>query len=65
MSPCELTLGISALACIIAENLCDEDLELAAIAFTQLGDSLGTISVQRNRCNCTRPCCPTPQQDSE
>lgn len=40
---------ISALAAAIAENLSDDDLSLAAAIFTQLGDTLATIAVLRDR----------------
>ena len=34
----------------LAQQLGDEDLELAAAVLTQLGDTLATISVQRSLC---------------
>ena len=51
MNPCELTASITALANAIACQLSDDDLELAAAIFTQLGDTLATISIQRSLCN--------------
>ena len=65
MNSCELTIAVSAAACAIANQLCDEDLELAAVLFTQLGDSLATIFMQRSRCGCGRPCCSNSKTDSE
>ena len=48
--PLALTTAISTLAVAIAANLNDEELELAAVFLTQLGDTLATISVQRGLC---------------
>ena len=48
--PLALTTAAGALAVSIAGRLSDEDLELAAAILTQLGDTLATIAVQRNRC---------------
>lgn len=45
-----LTINISVAANIIANDLSDEDLELAAAVFSQLGDTLSTISVLRSKC---------------
>ena len=50
MNPCELTMGITALANSLACQLTDEDLNLAAAIFSPLGDTLTTISVQRSLC---------------
>ena len=50
MTPCELTMNVTALANAIACQLSDNDLELAAVIFSQLGDTLATIAVQRSRC---------------
>lgn len=50
MNPCELTAGITALANVLASGLPDEKLGLAAAIFTQLGDTLATIAVQRSTC---------------
>lgn len=44
-------MSITALANAIANNMSDEDIELAAVFFTQLGDSLATISVHRSVCS--------------
>lgn len=50
MNPCELTVAISALASSIARCLGDDELSLLAAVLTQLGDTLATISVQRDIC---------------
>lgn len=51
MNPCELTASVTALANAIACQLSDDDLGLAAAVFTQLGDTLATLAVQRARCH--------------
>lgn len=44
-----LPMGISALACAIADTIPDEDeLVVLAAVFTQLGDTLGTIAARRS-----------------
>ena len=43
MTPCELNLSISAVACAIARGKSQQ--ELLSAFFTQLGDSLATIAV--------------------
>ena len=48
--PLALTTVVGTLAVAIAGQLSDEDLELAAVILTQLGDTLATISVQRSLC---------------
>lgn len=50
MNPCELTVGVTALANSIACQLSDDALNLAAAIFSQLGDTLATISAQRSLC---------------
>lgn len=47
MNECLLPVSISALACAIAEQLSDSDLDLLAAVLVQLGDTLTTISSQR------------------
>lgn len=47
MSPCELAAAVNALAIAIAETLNDEEIAVAAAVFVQLGDTLETISAQR------------------
>ncbi len=49
MDPFELTMCVTALANLLAQHLSDEDLNLLAALFTQLGDTLATISAQRAR----------------
>lgn len=51
MNPCELTVSVSALANAIACKLDADELALAAAVFTQLGDTLATIAVQRELCS--------------
>lgn len=48
--PLALTTAVNTLAVALAETLNDEDLALAAVVLTQLGDTLETIAVQRERC---------------
>ena len=56
MTPCELTAGVTALANALACRLSDMDLNLLALVLIQLGDTLGTIAAQRQRCaEYTRP----------
>ena len=50
MNPCGLTFGVTALANAIADNLSDDELNFVGAVFTQLGDTLTTISVQRDIC---------------
>lgn len=51
MSPCELVMLISAVSCAISEKVDKDELDLLAAAFTQLGDTLATISLSREQ-NC-------------
>lgn len=48
--PLALTTAVNTLAVALSARLNDEDLELAAAVFAQLGDTLATIAVQRSRC---------------
>lgn len=48
--PAALTTAVNTLAVAIAARLEDEDLSLTAAILTQLGDTLATIAVQRERC---------------
>ncbi len=50
MDNCCLPVGISLLACSIAKNLSDDDLDILAAILSQLGQTLSTISVQRSLC---------------
>ncbi|HIU52414.1 MAG TPA: hypothetical protein IAB70_07410 [Candidatus Merdicola faecigallinarum] len=45
MGSCEFVTLISTLACTIAKNKSQKEIELLAVFFTQLGDTLATISV--------------------
>ena len=47
--PLALTTAVNTLAVSSASRLNDADLALAAAGLTQLGDTLTTISVQRER----------------
>jgi hypothetical protein len=52
MDACALPIGVSALACAIAEQIQDSsDLALLAAVLTQLGDTLATIAAARAICN--------------
>lgn len=51
MDECELVLFISTIACSIAKCYNDDELELMASIFSQLGDSLATISARRDLCS--------------
>ncbi|MGN0180251.1 MAG: DUF6774 domain-containing protein [Monoglobaceae bacterium] len=53
MNSCELTVSITALANTIACDLSDDELGLLGTVFTQLGDTLTTIAVQRSLCKST------------
>lgn len=50
MNSCELVTYISSVACVLSRNGSDEELELLAAIFSQLGDTLATILV--NEANC-------------
>ncbi|MDO5560776.1 MAG: hypothetical protein Q4F95_14445 [Oscillospiraceae bacterium] len=52
----ELSTAVSTLASVIASALDDDELALAAAVFTQLGDTLDTLSVRR--AICSKKCCP-------
>lgn len=52
MGNCALPVGISALACAIADAVPNQsDLLLLAAVLTQLGDTLATIAAQQDACN--------------
>ena len=51
MSACELTVYITAIANTMAGNLSEDELGLWGAIFSQLGDTLETIAVQRSICN--------------
>lgn len=48
MDDCCLPIGISLLACSIAKNLNDDDLNLLVAVIAQLGQDLSTIAIQRS-----------------
>ncbi|MGN1481717.1 DUF6774 domain-containing protein [Porcipelethomonas sp.] len=48
LTPCELTASVTAFANMFASKLCDDELALWGAVFTQLGDTLETIAVQRD-----------------
>lgn len=48
--PLALTTAVNTLAVAIANQLGDGELALTAAVFTQLGDTLATIAVQRQLC---------------
>lgn len=45
MQSCEFVTFISTLACSISKNKSQKEIELLAAFFTQLGDTLATLSV--------------------
>lgn len=49
MNSCELVTFISTLACIISKDLSKQEIDFLALVFTQLGDTLATISL--NKCD--------------
>ena len=53
--PLALTTAVNTLAVSIAARLNNGDLALAAAVLTQLGDTLATIAVQRERCGAGEP----------
>lgn len=50
MTPCELTAMITALANTISADCTVETINLLAVIFTQLGDTLGTIATAQSLC---------------
>lgn len=44
MGSCEFVTLISTLACTISQNKSQKEIEILAVFFTQLGDTLATIS---------------------
>lgn len=50
MQSCDLVIAISALACCIAEGKTEEEIALLSSIFSQLGDTLDTISAQQALC---------------
>ncbi len=47
-SSCEFVLFISILACTIAKDKTQKEIEILAAFFTQLGDTLASISILNN-----------------
>lgn len=50
MDGCSLNISISALACALAQGKSNEEINLLGVFFTQLGDSLETISTANELC---------------
>ncbi|MGN1003153.1 MAG: DUF6774 domain-containing protein [Oscillospiraceae bacterium] len=50
MNPCELAASITAAANVLACKLTAAELSLLGAVFTQLGDTLTTIAVQKSLC---------------
>ena len=57
MCPNELVAVISALAIGLAEGRAEEYVELLAVFFTQLGDTLATIALRRRQCESPKQLC--------
>lgn len=51
MQACELVTYITAIACAISKCCTEDELEILASVFSQLGDTLATISLQNQLCN--------------
>ncbi len=62
MTPCELTAAITAAANMLASKLSDNELSLLGAVFTQLGDTLETISA--GRASCGYLCCNNKNENS-
>ena len=56
MNGCQLTAFVTAAANALAKNATQEQIELMAAVFTQLGDTLATIAVAQSACCCTQSC---------
>lgn len=50
MNPCELTASITAIANALACRFTADELSLLGVVFTQLGDTLLTLSTHRSIC---------------
>ena len=48
MNSCELAYLVSAISCAIAKDKTINELNLLSAIFTQIGDSLATISITQN-----------------
>lgn len=51
MGECELIAFISTVACALAKCCSTDDLTLLSVVFTQLGDTLATITTKRQLCD--------------
>ncbi|MDE5604824.1 MAG: hypothetical protein K2I73_04490 [Eubacterium sp.] len=54
IDPCAVNMSVSALACAIAEGKSTEEINALSALFTQLGDSLATITAVNelnNKCD--------------
>lgn len=60
MNPCEYTVLISSIACNIAKGKSEDEIELLAALFTQLGDSLATYVTYKSVC-----CCKQEEEEDE
>lgn len=49
MNSCELVTFISTLSCIISKDMSKKEIDFLSVVFTQLGDTLATISL--NKCD--------------
>ena len=54
MDACTLTAAVTAAANSLACRMDDDELAVMAAMFTQLGDTLALIAVQRGLCNARR-----------
>ncbi|MGN0570476.1 MAG: DUF6774 domain-containing protein [Candidatus Fimenecus sp.] len=54
MNPCELTAWVTALANALSCNLTVDEINILSAVFTQLGDTLATISAQKSICKCNK-----------
>lgn len=50
MDGCSLNMSISALACALAQGRSNDEINLMGVFFSQLGDSLETISAANELC---------------
>lgn len=51
MNPCEITALVTAFSNILAQNLTENELNLVAAIFSQIGDTLNTIAAQKALCS--------------
>lgn len=50
MCPCDVTMGVAALAAAMAEGRSTQELSLLGAVLVQLGDTLATLAAQRALC---------------